>query len=132
MIKRPKWNEKYSVHVEKIDLQHKKLFDIISRTIDVYESGHDELLPVFKELADYVQYHFATEDEYMLEHEYPDFLTHTEEHQKFTKKILNFLDGLDKGKPDLARDVLIFMKDWYVDHILGTDKKMGSFLKGKL
>ncbi|MFC1886341.1 bacteriohemerythrin [Thermodesulfobacteriota bacterium] len=132
MIKRPKWNEKYSVNAEKIDLQHKKLFDIINSTIDVYESGHGELLPVFKELADYLQYHFATENEYMLEHEYPDFLAHHKEHQKFTKKMLSFLDRADEAKSDLARDVLIFLKEWYVDHVPGTDKNMGLFLKGKL
>ena len=30
-MKAPKWNEKYSVHVEEIDVQYKRLFDIIGK-----------------------------------------------------------------------------------------------------
>ena len=32
------WNEKYSVHIEEIDSQHKKIFSIINRLHECHES----------------------------------------------------------------------------------------------
>lgn len=128
MIKGPKWNDKYSVHVEEIDEQHKKLFEIINKTIDVYEARSDNLLDVLKELVDYVGYHFNTELQYMAEYDYPGYGDHNKEHTLFTQKVVEFLDKVDVDQNALVREMIIFMKDWYVNHVLNTDQKMGKFL----
>jgi hemerythrin len=42
---------------------------------------------VVDELIDYTQYHFSTEEKYMLEYAYPGYEQHKAEHEEFIDKI---------------------------------------------
>lgn len=128
MIKGPKWKESFTVHVDEIDGQHRRLFAIINRTIELYEMGTGDLIEIIRELVDYVDYHFSTEMQYMAEYDYPHILEHNRQHAEFTKKNIEFLDKIDEDPRRLAGEMLIFMKEWYLKHILGEDQRMGDFL----
>ena len=58
------WNEKYSVHIEEIDSQHKKIFSIINRLHSALKArkGKKVIGNLLDELVDYTYYHFATEE----------------------------------------------------------------------
>jgi len=51
-ISRITWDPVYSVHVEALDAQHRKLFDIANHLIDVFESSEDDLLSVLNDLVE--------------------------------------------------------------------------------
>ena len=36
-----------------------------------------------------------------------------------------------RGEPVISADTMQFLKDWLYDHIIGSDKKYGSFLNAK-
>lgn len=58
------WDKGFSVGHEKIDSQHKKLFDIAGELYK-YRNDTKKIVVVLKELIDYTRYHFNSEEIYM-------------------------------------------------------------------
>ncbi len=123
------WDEKYSVNVKEIDAQHKRLVEMINELHEAMKQGKgkDTMTAVLKNLVDYAATHFATEEKYMTKFSYPQYPTHKVEHDKFVRQVLDFQDDFNSGKVAITLEVMNFLKDWLVKHILGTDKKFGPF-----
>lgn len=124
-----KWEPNYSVHVDILDEQHQKLFDIVNDLIDETEMGASRLLPVIRDLIDYLSVHFHQEHMIMMESEYPDFLKHSQEHRRFTEKVEEFLGSYKKGDADLGLKMIVFMKEWIFIHTTRLDIKYGEHLQ---
>lgn len=122
------WIPAYSVGVDILDAQHRKLFDITNRVIDLYESGSTELLPAIRELVDYLAVHFQSEHTVMMDMHYPHFDLHSREHRRFTEKVEEFLKDYQEGNQDLTFKMAIFLKDWISDHTAILDIQYGEYL----
>ena len=118
------WNDKYNVGIPKIDEEHKKLIDIINKAVAAsrHRDNSREIIGILREISDFAQTHFATEETYMLECGYPDYEQHKKEHQDFTIETIAFLDDVGKGDRMLACEILEHLKVWFVSHIQGTDR----------
>lgn len=58
--------------------------------------------------------------------DYPDFDTHHYAHQQFVKRLQSEKSNLQNGKkPGL--DILHFLRDWLVNHILVNDKAYAGY-----
>ena len=137
------WNDSYSVGVVEIDRQHQRLIDFIDQLYEAMEQGHnrdtltstvDELrtmASVLDELIDYSVYHFSTEEEYMLEYAYPEYDEHKGLHGQFAERAKTFKRDFDNGEALLSMEIMQFMRDWWKEHILGSDKKYGPFFNEK-
>jgi hemerythrin len=127
-IPRIAWNQSYSVNVEVLDDQHRKLFDIVNQVIDIYESGSGDLLAAINDLIHYLSVHFHQENMVMMNANYPGLLTHSKQHQQFTEKIEEFLKGYAKGDRDLGFKMVAYLKDWVRDHTTTADLQYGKYL----
>lgn len=127
-LSRMQWESKYSVNVEEMDVQHGKLFDILNHLVDIYERGTDDLLPVIHDLVNYLSYHFHQELMVMKNANYPNFFIHSQEHQKFTEQVHEFLKGYKAGNTNLASEMLSFLSTWVREHTLKVDKQYGDYL----
>ena len=59
------WDESLSVHVKKIDDQHKKLIHIINRAHDTnLLEDREEGDKILNELLEFTRVHFSTEEKY--------------------------------------------------------------------
>jgi hemerythrin len=74
-------------------------------------------------LIEYTLYHFGTEEKYMKKFNYFGTATHIKEHQSFVEKATDVKKRFDSGKLVLSLEITNFVKDWIVDHVMGTDKK---------
>ncbi|MDQ7092141.1 bacteriohemerythrin [Desulfosporosinus sp. PR] len=122
------WKDEYSIGVESIDEQHKHLFEIGNRIYDLLENylyvdKYDKIVEIIQELGDYTKYHFKSEEDYMIQIKYPKYLSHKVEHDDFIQKIeeVNFKD-LDNDQDKYIRDILTFVFNWILEHILKKDK----------
>jgi hemerythrin len=127
-IHKLEWEEKYSVGVEEIDTQHKKMFEIINELIDTATNipSEESLSPIINALLEYRTYHFATEEKYFKEFNYDGAEKHIAEHIMFGKKVEAVAA---KNKDDviaLTFDLLDFLEDWLVNHILSVDQQYKS------
>lgn len=127
------WTEEFSVGVEKIDSQHKKLIGFINKLIKTV--GLKEEKPVLGEvltdLIEYTMYHFETEERAMAQYSYPEYTVHKVAHGKLTEQVSILCKKFNKENIAIENDVLEFLKIWLTDHILKMDKKVGAFLKNK-
>lgn len=123
-----KWKDEYSMGVEKIDEQHKHLVEIANKAYDVlkndiYVDKFDKIVEILKELEDYTVYHFDSEEEYMKEIFYDGYFMHKIEHQQFIEKIKGIdLQKVDENQDKYLLDILNFIADWLVKHIIEKDK----------
>ncbi|MDI6729156.1 MAG: bacteriohemerythrin [Thermodesulfovibrionales bacterium] len=127
------WSDKYSVNINEIDSQHKKLVDMLNSLHDSMKAGkgNEVLGKTLTELIQYVGTHFATEERLLSTHGYPELNVHKSEHAKLTQKAIELQKDFQQGAPVLTVEVLGFLKDWLQNHILGTDKKYSQFLNSK-
>lgn len=129
------WKDAYSINNKIIDGQHSKLLEIINNVyVSAYETEDAKRANIEKalvELMDYVGYHFKTEEDLMKQHNYREYSLHRKAHYIFLKRTMKFnkanLDNLDA----LRHDMLDFLKDWLIRHILSMDKEFGLFLKAE-
>lgn len=127
------WSAQYSVGIKKIDQEHKKLIDILNRlNTSVQEKKADKsICSIIDELIDYTEYHFETEESLLEKHNYPDLDAHKAEHRKFTRNILEFKQQFSQMKEYAGQQVLDYLKNWLINHILASDKAYEAFLAEK-
>lgn len=127
------WNDSYSVGVVLIDNQHKRLINIINELSDAMGAGKgkDVLGKVLQELIQYVNTHFKTEEDYMVKYSYPEYEAHRYEHEKLTDEIKRFYEDFNAGRALLTIQIMNFLRNWLMDHIVVKDKKFGKFLNEK-
>jgi hemerythrin len=124
------WRDDYSVKVPSIDVQHHKLVDMLNGLHDGMVSGtsRERLAPLLGGLIEYTATHFAHEEELFAQYGYPDSAKHTQEHQDLVKKVLDFKGKFDKGSSSLTMELMMFLKNWLLEHILGSDKAYSAHL----
>ncbi|MBU7007425.1 bacteriohemerythrin [Phosphitispora fastidiosa] len=127
------WDDKFITGIRLIDDQHKALVQLINNLHDamMIGKGKQAVSKVIQELVDYTVSHFSTEEKFMIKYSYPWMLPHRSEHKKFVDKVSEFQKGYNEGKMSLSIEIMNFLKDWLVNHIQSTDKKLGPFLSEK-
>jgi len=128
------WKDEYSVGVEKIDRQHRHLFEIINKLIDRSGSSSDSKLvsETLTEMLNYAKEHFTTEEELMQEYGYPEIESHKEQHIYFFKATAELsINALNKQSM-VSREIVEFLKLWLTLHILKCDMKYKEFFKAKI
>ena len=122
------WNSSMNTGIEKVDQQHRKLVEIVNRLYTAVEKGKTikELGPSFNELITYTKTHFADEVRLMKEVNYEHMQAHDALHKDLTKQVGEYLDKLQSGEMIDSSELMMFLKDWLVKHILSEDKKFGK------
>lgn len=120
--------DEFKTNIEIIDQQHQKLFEITTEaymllTNDFKVDKYDKILDILESLRDYTQFHFKTEEKYMESINYKRLFSHKIAHNSFIKKLdeLDFTH-IDANQDDSLKELLQFLNDWLVDHILQDDK----------
>jgi hemerythrin len=119
------WTQENSVGVKELDLQHQKMFSIINNLYELMSQSkaQEKIDVVFKELVEYANYHFSTEEKYFDIYNYEGKIKHTESHNFYKAKINEFIE---KSKVEsgtvISYQVLDFLEDWWMKHINNEDK----------
>jgi len=127
------WSSTYSVNIGVVDSQHKVLVDLINELHQamITRTGKEHLGKILSNLVKYTQGHFKAEEGILQLNQYPDFINHKAEHDRFTQTILDFQRKFQKSEIGLTIGVMDFLKDWLIKHIMGVDKKYAPFLNAK-
>ena len=124
------WSDQYSVKVPLFDTQHRRLFQLLQQLHDAMMAGHarDKMAGILGELVIYTKNHFSAEEKEMLRAGYPELRNHTMEHERFTKKVEDFMAKFKSGDCLISIDLVQFLNTWLVEHILKTDQRYSSLL----
>lgn len=127
------WKDEYSVGLDSIDRQHKKLINLINQltTAVDYSTGEEFEREALAELVDYTRTHFTYEEGLMEDNGYPDFEAHRAQHRLMIAEVEAVLAEYEKDHDTAMRHASDYLKGWLINHINGTDKQYSSFLIGK-
>lgn len=130
------WTKDISVGVDKIDDQHKELFNRINGFLDAMNrgAGKEEVGNVIDFLEDYVLTHFGAEEGFMTKHKYPEYQSHKAQHVVFLKNLSDLKKEFEFGGVTLPLTLKVqrHIVDWIINHIRKIDKALGAFLKAKM
>ena len=126
------WNDALSVGIAEIDHQHRRLIELANQLNQAMRagSGRDSLGRILDELTNYVATHFRYEEQLMQTHHYENTAQHTREHQSLASQVEDRKRRFQTGEA-LPVDLMIFLRDWLVHHIMGTDLTLGRALNAK-
>ena len=132
-MKRITWRDEFSVGVEEMDRQHKKLLAMINRLVEEQHTLTDpktnaELLDG---MVEYAQEHFRAEEYLMAEYDYDRKAWQEKQHMEFLDKTLSFMSASDVGPNILSVALLDFLSSWLVNHILTEDMQYKDFFRSK-
>lgn len=122
------WTEELDIGVDAMNQQHQVLIGIMNRLHDQFEAGADqaEQAKSLVELAEFTVKHFKEEEQYMAAIQYPTLESHKMIHAKLLEEFDTHKANFEKtGK--LAGAFFTFLKLWLKAHIMGIDKKYGSY-----
>lgn len=127
------WKEAYSVNITEIDDQHKKLVELVNNLHDAMIAGKakEMMSSILSGLVDYTLDHFATEEKYFDEYDYPESETHKKQHSDLVEQVAALQKKHETGEKVFTIDVMNFLRDWLQDHIVDSDKKFGPYLNSK-
>jgi hemerythrin len=127
------WEDRFSIGIEQLDSHHQHLLGLLDRSYHaiILEQNINEVRYIFHELLAYADYHFKAEEELMQQYSYGRIKDHLAEHETFKVKIIELLDKqlTDEGKFDI--EVIYFLEDWLLNHILHVDKEFSAFVLAK-
>lgn len=122
----------YMTGITMIDEEHAKIFGLANQLYDLLSNDfipdkYDYIVEVIDGLKEYAKKHFRDEEDYMRSINYKRFFSHKIEHQAFLEKIEDLkLESIDEDQKQVCFDLLSFVSDWLVDHILGNDVLIGK------
>lgn len=124
------WDEKLSVGIDIIDEHHRYLFDLINDLYDVVinKRGIREVARLIKSLDAYAKVHFRSEEMMMKHYAFEGINRQEEQHHVFEAKIGEFYEELHANPLVAQFDVLSYLRDWLVHHILAEDAKLRSLV----
>lgn len=127
------WSNDYSLDIKQIDDQHRILVDLINQLYGAFKKGtaKKQFVTIIKGLVDYTDYHFGVEEKYFKDFGYEESSGHVEQHSAFVNKIKEFQKAFDAGEVTVTYDLMSFLKDWLVNHILVSDRKYIDLFKNK-
>lgn len=132
------WHDGFATGVPEIDVQHHILVNTLNDA-NAQLAGEvdiDLAEQITEDLLSYALYHFETEEELMQEYGYPaahagDAEAHLRQHRDFSRKVVALRDSLRAGIPVSREELIGFLNQWLVNHILNTDQRLGAFIAAR-
>jgi hemerythrin len=121
------WKSYYSVNDPLLDAEHKQIIECINELYSVLQDPTQGVLTkrVLDTLVQYTQTHFEHEEQRMEEADFPSVEAHRALHDEMKRKTISLRTHLTLVT---ARDVLAFLKDWWIGHIQAEDKLYASYM----
>ena len=123
------WSDAYCIGLQEIDDQHHSLVDLINALWSAIATNlpSAECEHIFEQLEIYTVSHFGAEETMMQALEYPELSAHRMAHRAFVGRIQSERQKLRGGqRPGL--DIIHFLRDWLIDHILVNDRAYADFI----
>lgn len=117
------WKDNFNTSLEEIDKQHRFLVNRINELIELKAMKEESinLYPILLLLVGYAQFHFQYEENLFSKINETKVEKHIEDHKEFSKVIDDFNEKYIDGTRDIDDNLLIFLYNWWTNHILEKD-----------
>ncbi len=126
------WNPDYAIGHFQIDDEHRKLFRLARKMMNVscVRASEKEIKAAVKALSDYTKIHFRNEERLMESIGYPDLEKHRAAHAYIIEQISNFL-AAEPSPVRQAKRLKEIISTWVDGHTTGEDLKIARFIASR-
>ena len=120
------WNKMFITGIDKIDAQHKNLFELIlklKRDMKESENKNIEVHNILVSLVKYVKIHFTYEESYLEKIKYSKIDEHKIIHRKFILELKKIIAKYKETGTYDENYLFIFLLEWLQTHIAVEDQK---------
>lgn len=124
------FTQEYHTGIEIVDQEHARLFEIINEAdvlikAELLHDKYDEIVHILEVLKDYTVTHFADEENYMEQIDYEGLEAQKVAHTAFVDMLNQVnLDNVDENQQEYLEELVSYLKNWLIVHILKVDKKI--------
>jgi hemerythrin len=121
-----RWQDCFTIGVSFIDADHQVVVSLLNQLYDAREEGQTREVvgSVLNVLIEYTINHFRREERLMEFADYPDLSAHKEQHNCLAGQVRLFQQQYDDGRHAAVDELLDFLKNWLVEHIIGEDTRI--------
>ncbi len=129
------WNDYFVTGIKIVDEQHRHLVALINESAPVlalsFKSNPDKAGELLDALTEYAVYHFKTEDELIRQAgiDQRHYEHHPGIHGNFAATITSMRKLYEQGEKVTGGELLGFLANWLIFHILGEDRHMAWQLR---
>lgn len=127
------WDPSFSVGIERLDEQHKRIIGMINGLAsESRATGRSMIITeMLIRLTSFANDHFRAEEDLLEKHGYPDLGRQKEAHSAFCNRLMTFFGEPSHPSESVPKELLRFLHDWWVGHILETDMAYRPFLEAR-
>jgi hemerythrin len=124
------WKPFYSVGDAALDAEHQQIIDMLNDLFAAAQQGpnHPVSAALWKRLLQYTNRHFKHEERVMQQHGYPGLAEHVARHARLRQRTADLQMHADLVT---SRDLLQFVKEWWLEHIQEEDKRYAPYLMAR-
>lgn len=124
------WKSDYSVGVERLDAQHRKLFEYFNELEAAMRKGRgrEVIGRVLANLASYTHEHFRQEEDLMRQAAFPDLARHRQVHEAYVARVQELARRQAEGDSSVTVEASQSLADWLSKHILGMDREYAPYM----
>ena len=126
------WDDKYLVGHPRIDHEHQVFVDLI-RTVSLAadaQTTKERALRLLMEVKKYAEFHFVSEENIMIDADFPELESHKREHTHLLAKLEDELHRFRHDEIELGH-ISNFMFEWFALHTTKMDLRLARFLAEK-
>jgi len=139
------WTDEFSVGVDTIDSEHKRMLVLINEIDEVIQQGgayeqfaeideviqqggaYEQFAPALTDLIDHTNSHFAHEEKLLEENHCPDLEAHKKSHVRLREELTRWQEKVAEARAEDMNEHMLFLRIWFPGHILNVDKKDADY-----
>ncbi|MDH5471766.1 MAG: hemerythrin family protein [Gammaproteobacteria bacterium] len=116
--------------IQFLDHQNALLINSIDQYADaVLENQNPDIITrQLDQLINDTKFHFYTEEQIMIQNNYPKAKAHEQSHDKIIRRLITLNNMYKLGNKNMDRVIAIFFGDWIKSHIEKTDMQFAAYL----
>ena len=124
------WDGTYDLGIHRIDLQHRRLAELINVLGEDLKNGRDDarLAESLEDLVSFATLHFETEERLLSTYGVPNAAAHAEEHRRLLDDVRSMAVTIDSSSMMLT---MRYLQEWLLRHISVTDRAMVKELRAR-
>lgn len=124
------WQPAFETGLKPVDSQHRRMVDMINRLDSLSSNNdtdnYDAVGEILSSLTAYTHYHFEEEEALMEKYQYSELDSHLTAHASLKSDLASYVRRWQERDGITPEELLSYLADWLLSHILSVDKKLGS------
>ncbi|GHU42237.1 hypothetical protein AGMMS50289_06610 [Betaproteobacteria bacterium] len=120
------WKEHYTLDCTPMDDMHK---EFIERVNALALADDASVLTAMKDLLHHFERHFAQENHWMNESDFPPLHCHVGEHERVRAGLQSIIRVVENGNPCLGKTIAREMESWFDHHAATMDTALARHMR---